>query len=65
MPRPERPCRPRYTTAAQDRGCLIPGCSVPIQFCQHHHFTDFAKGGETTAEDTGWVCPFHHRRIDG
>ena len=55
----------RYATAAQDRGCVIPGCSVPIQLCQHHHFVDFAKGGETSVENTGWVCPFHHRRIAG
>ncbi len=54
----------RYATATQDRGCVIPGCDVPIVFCQMHHPLDFAKGGETSAAHLAWVCPYHHRRID-
>ena len=55
----------RSTNATQDRGCVIPGCDIPIMFCQHHHFEDFCKGGPTSADQMGWVCPYHHRRIDG
>ena len=55
----------RRATAAQDRGCVIPGCDIPIMFCQHHHTTDFVDGGETDVDHLAWVCPYHHRRIDG
>ena len=55
----------RYATASQDLGCVIPGCDTPLVFCQMHHQTPFAEGGETTAENLAWVCPYHHRRIDG
>ena len=55
----------RYTTATQDRGCVIPGCDQPIALSQHHHFEDFCQGGATSADQMGWVCPYHHHRITG
>ena len=55
----------RRTTATQDRGCVIPGCDVPIMFCELHHPTPFSEGGETSADHLAWLCPFHHHRIDG
>jgi hypothetical protein len=55
----------RRVTATQDRGCVIPGCDIPIMFCQQHHPTPFSEGGETSAAHLAWLCPYHHRRIDG
>ena len=55
----------RRVTATQDRGCVIPGCDVPVMYCQLHHPTAFSEGGETSAAHLAWVCPFHHHRIDG
>ena len=55
----------RYTTATQDRGCVIPGCDQPIHYCEEHHPLEFSQGGETSAAHLAWLCYYHHHNITG
>ena len=41
------PTAVRHAAAAQDRGCVIPGCETPLPLCQLHHIISFADGGTT------------------
>ena len=54
----------RHATAAQDRGCVIPGCETPITGCQLHHLDPYAQGGHTDVDNPAWLCPYHHHRIN-
>ena len=42
------------------RTCEHPGCNRPAQFADVDHVQDWAKGGETTADDLRGYCRYHH-----
>jgi Domain of unknown function (DUF222) len=44
----------------RDRGCAFPGCDAPPSWCDAHHITHWADGGETSLKNTGLLCRRHH-----
>jgi 5-methylcytosine-specific restriction protein A len=54
----------RRALAVRDRGCVIPGCTVPAEACQAHHLVDWALGGRTDADALVLLCWAHHRQVD-
>ena len=42
------------------RTCSHPGCNQPAQFVDVDHTQDWAKGGETSAENLDGRCRYHH-----
>jgi hypothetical protein len=57
----------RYFTRAQRRAltrrdgcCTFPGCTVPPQWCDAHHVTHWADGGETNLSNGALLCGRHH-----
>ena len=62
--------RARLFTAAQQRAmalrhhtCRAAGCLVPATWCEGHHLTPWAHGGNTDLADGTLLCPWHHHRI--
>ncbi len=62
--------RTRLATPAQKRalkatyrGCGIPGCDVPFEFCDIHHIWYWTKGGPTDLSYLVPVCIHHHHLI--
>ena len=53
----------RRAVAARDRGCAHPGCERPVSWCEVHHVTPWAEGGQTTLEGCVMLCRIHHRQI--
>ncbi|MFE0019721.1 DUF222 domain-containing protein [Amycolatopsis sp. NPDC059021] len=46
----------------RDRECGTPGCQRPAQFAELDHVEDWhAKKGETSADNLGGRCGFHHK----
>jgi hypothetical protein len=57
--------RQRRAIALRDGGtCLIPGCSVPAQWCEVHHVISYRNGGLTDIGNGVNLCWFHHHEID-
>lgn len=55
----------RRAIAVRDWGCVIPGCHVPVGWCEVHHVTPHAHDPDGTHTDNGvLLCWFHHRTID-
>lgn len=54
----------RRALAARDRGCIIPGCTIPAEACQTHHLVEWADGGMTDADNCVLLCWAHHRQVD-
>ncbi|HEX5970108.1 MAG TPA: DUF222 domain-containing protein [Intrasporangium sp.] len=57
----------RYFTAAQrlalarrDHGCSFPGCTMPPQWCEAHHITEWSLGGPTDMTNGALLCGRHH-----
>jgi len=48
---------------ARDVGCVFPGCTRPAAWCQAHHRTHWADGGDTSLDNTVLLCGFHHRVV--
>ena len=53
----------RRAVAARDRGCAHPGCGRPASWCEVHHVTPWADGGQTTIDNLAMLCRIHHRQI--
>ena len=51
----------RRALEARDRGCRFPGCG--LRFCDAHHVTHWADGGETSLSNTLLACRHHHRLV--
>lgn len=51
----------RRALAVRDGGCVFPGCGS--RFCDAHHITPWAVGGETTLENLALLCRAHHRLV--
>jgi hypothetical protein len=47
---------------ARDSGCRFPGCDR-TRFCEGHHVTHWANGGETRLDNLITLCGFHHRLV--
>ncbi len=47
----------------QPEGCAWHGCGRPVAWCEAHHLSHWADGGETVAENLILLCRFHHGRI--
>ncbi|WP_170285622.1 HNH endonuclease signature motif containing protein [Microbacterium rhizomatis] len=54
----------RKAIGLRDGGCVIPGCHVPVSWCEIHHVAEHAKGGPTHTDNGVLLCWYHHRTID-
>ena len=45
----------------RDGGCRFPGCG--LRFCDAHHITHWADGGETRLDNLVLLCRRHHRAV--
>ncbi len=54
----------RRAISHRDRSCVIPGCHTPARWCEIHHVTGWAQGGETDVDNGVLICWHHHRFID-
>ncbi|MGD8199639.1 HNH endonuclease [Ornithinimicrobium sp. W1679] len=50
----------RLRLALRDRGCTIPGCTVPATWCEAHHIVPWARGGRSDLSNYALLCPRHH-----
>ncbi|WP_431473558.1 DUF222 domain-containing protein [Ornithinimicrobium sp. W1665] len=50
----------RLRLAVRDRGCTIPGCTVPATWCDAHHVVHWAHGGRSDLSNYALLCPRHH-----
>jgi Domain of unknown function (DUF222)/HNH endonuclease len=53
----------RRALVTRDRGCTFPGCDRPPGWCEAHHITHWADGGQTTLTNLALLCDAHHRLI--
>ncbi|GAA3639531.1 hypothetical protein GCM10022200_23760 [Microbacterium awajiense] len=54
----------RKAITLRDGGCIIPGCHVSATWCEIHHVTEHAKGGQTCTDNGVLLCWHHHRTLD-
>ncbi|MFK5691189.1 HNH endonuclease [Ornithinimicrobium sp. LYQ92] len=50
----------RLQLAVRDRGCTIPGCTVPATWCDAHHVVHWARVGRSDLSNYALACPRHH-----
>lgn len=53
----------RAVIAIRDRGCRVPGCDAPIEWCQIHHIIWWSNDGLTDLDNLITVCSAHHHKI--
>ncbi|MEP7055901.1 MAG: DUF222 domain-containing protein, partial [Actinomycetota bacterium] len=53
----------RRALAARDKGCVFPRCGAAPGQCQAHHLIHWARGGTTSLDTMGLICPYHHRAV--
>jgi hypothetical protein len=53
----------RHALAVRDSGCVFPGCSRPLSWCEAHHVRHWLDGGPTDLDNLALVCRAHHRAI--
>jgi hypothetical protein len=53
----------RSALAVRDRGCVFPGCSRPLAWCEVHHLRHWLHGGPTDLANLALVCRAHHRAV--
>ncbi|MGC5076163.1 DUF222 domain-containing protein [Agrococcus sp. DT81.2] len=49
--------------AKRDKGCRVPGCGMPVAWCETHHIVPWQLGGPTDVDNGILVCNFHHHEI--
>ncbi|GAA4163928.1 hypothetical protein GCM10022286_25080 [Gryllotalpicola daejeonensis] len=54
----------RRALAVRDKGCIIPGCTIPARWCEVHHIQPDRDGGPTDILNLTLLCWFHHHDID-
>jgi hypothetical protein len=50
----------RRAAIARDRHCTTNGCGRPAEWCDVHHKTHWADGGETILDNLTLLCRYHH-----
>ena len=50
----------RVRLAVRDKGCTVPGCTVPATWCDAHHVIPWARGGRSDLSNYALLCPRHH-----
>lgn len=56
--------RQRIAIAARDGGCLWPGCSAPVSWCEYHHIDHWGEDrGRTDVDDGVPLCRNCHMRL--
>lgn len=50
----------RLALFGAERGCTFPGCTRPASWCQTHHITEWAHGGNTDIDSMTLACESHH-----
>jgi hypothetical protein len=54
------PASIRRAVLLRDRGCAWPRCGRPAAWCDVHHLTHKADGGNTSVSGCVLLCQFHH-----
>jgi hypothetical protein len=54
----------RRALAVRDKGCIIPGCTMPARWCEVHHLQRASEDGPTDILNLVLLCWFHHFTID-
>src|SRR4030095_3837100 len=49
----------RQALAVRDGGCVFPGCSRPLAWCEGHHVRHWLDGGPTDLANLALVCRAH------
>lgn len=44
----------------RDGGCVFPGCSASVDWCDAHHVTHWIHGGKSVPENLALLCRHHH-----
>lgn len=53
----------RRAVFARDRGCVVPGCTAPPQWCEVHHVVPWSEGGATDVDNLAAICARHHSEL--
>ena len=53
----------RSALAVRDGGCVFPGCSRPLAWCEGHHVRHWLEGGPTDLANLALLCRAHHRAV--
>src|SRR5829696_3311859 len=53
----------RTALAVRDGGCVFPGCSRPLAWCEAHHLRHWLHGGPTDLANLALLCRAHHRAV--
>jgi hypothetical protein len=53
----------RTALAVRDGGCVIPGCGMPISWCDIHHHLTWSDGGATDLDNLYPLCGRHHTEV--
>jgi hypothetical protein len=53
----------RQALAVRDGGCVFPGCSRPLAWCEAHHVRHWLDGGPTDLDNLALLCRAHHRAV--
>ena len=53
----------RQALAVRDGGCVFPGCSRPLAWCEGHHVWHWLDGGPTDLDNLALLCRAHHRAV--
>ena len=51
----------RIVLYAKDRGCSFPGCTVPANLCEAHHYNPYATNPVTDVNDLTLACGPNHK----
>ncbi|WP_306233426.1 HNH endonuclease signature motif containing protein [Agrococcus beijingensis] len=53
----------RRALAARDKGCRVPGCGMPVAWCEAHHVVPWQLGGPTDVDNGILLCNYHHHEV--